>query len=163
MLAIKMTSLSFILSTVEAYFASTTYRKHSGKAITIFLKNEFLRKQQSCAAPLRGTGGEIENLSAVRAEHGEHGVSRLLLLRLLGVAVGALQKAGVRMTDEVCHRLLVHAAVQQRGHEVVAQGVQVVLPRKADGGIDFPQPLGEGVRVDELPMQIGRASCRERV
>jgi SPX domain protein involved in polyphosphate accumulation len=38
MLAIKMTSLSFILSTVEAYFASTTYRKHGGKAITIFLE-----------------------------------------------------------------------------------------------------------------------------
>lgn len=53
-------------------------------------KNEFLRKQQSCAAPRQGTGGEIENLSAVRTEHGAHGVSRLLLLRLLGVAVGAL-------------------------------------------------------------------------
>ena len=54
-------------------------------------ENEFLRKQQSCAAPLRRTGGgEIENLLAVRTEHGEHGVSRLLLLRLLGVAVGAL-------------------------------------------------------------------------
>ena len=54
-------------------------------------KNEFLRKQQSCAVPLRGTGGgEIEDLLAVRAEHGEHGVCRLLLLRLLRVAVGAL-------------------------------------------------------------------------
>ena len=49
-------------------------------------RNEFLRKQQSCAVPLRRTdGGEIEDLSAVRAEHGEHGVSRLLLLRLLGL------------------------------------------------------------------------------
>ena len=83
-------------------------------------KNVFLRKQQSCAVPLRRTGGgEIEELHAVRAEHGEHGVSRLLLLRLLGVAVGTLQKAGIRMTHEVCHRLLVHAAVQKRGHEVV--------------------------------------------
>lgn len=105
--------------------------------------------------PLRRTGGgEIENLSAVRTEHGEHGVCRLLLLRLLGVAVGALQKAGVRMTDEVCYRLLVHAAVQKRCHEVVPQGVQVVLLRKADGGIDFPQPLGEGVRVDELTVFV---------
>ena len=69
--------------------------------------------------PLRRTGGKIENLFAVRAEHGEHGVSRLLLLRLLGVAVGTLQKASVRMTYEVCHRLLVHASVQKRGHEVV--------------------------------------------
>ena len=58
------------------------------------------------------------------------------------------------MADKVCHRLLVHAAVQQRGHEVVPQGVKVVLPRKADGGIDLPQPLGEGVRVDELPLLI---------
>ena len=64
--------------------------------------------------PLQGTGGgEIENLLAVRTEHGEHGVSRLLLLRLLRVAVGALQKAGIRVPHEVCHRLLVHAAVQQ--------------------------------------------------
>jgi hypothetical protein len=36
MLAIKMTSLSFDLGTVEAYFASTTYRKRSGKAILNF-------------------------------------------------------------------------------------------------------------------------------
>ena len=32
----KMTSLSFDLGTVEAYFASTTYRKHGGKAILNF-------------------------------------------------------------------------------------------------------------------------------
>ena len=119
-------------------------------------ENEFLRKQQSCAVLLRRTGsGEIEDLLAVRTEHGEHGVCRLLLLRLLGVAVGTLQKTGVRMTYEVCHRLLVHAAVQKRAHKVVPQGVQVVLPRKADGFIDLPQPLGEGVRVDELTVFIG--------
>ena len=106
--------------------------------------------------PLRRTdGGEIEDLLAVRTEHGAHGVSRLLLLRLLGVAVGALQKAGVRMADKVCHRLLVHAAVQKRAHKVVPQGVEVVLPRKANGLIDLPQPLGEGVRVDELPLLVG--------
>ena len=35
------------------------------------------------------------------------------------------------------------------------QGVQVVLPWKANGGIDLPQPLGEGVRVDELPLLVG--------
>lgn len=125
------------------------------KLSLILRKNEFLRKQQSCAVPRQGTGGgEIEDLLAVRTEHGEHGVSRLLLLRLLGVAVGALQKAGVRMADKVCHRLLVHAAVQKRGHEVVPQGVQVVLQRKADGAIDLPQPLGEGVRVNELPVFV---------
>ena len=59
------------------------------------------------------------------------------------------------MADKVCHRLLVHAAVQQRGHEVVPQSVKVVLPRKADGVIDFSQPLGESVRVDELPLLVG--------
>ena len=59
------------------------------------------------------------------------------------------------MTHEVCHRLLVHAAVQKGRHEVVPQGVKVVLPRKADGVIDLPQPLGEGVRVDELPLLVG--------
>lgn len=127
----------------------------SVKLSLILRKNEFLRKQQSCAAPLRGTGGKIEDLSAVWTEHGEHGVCRLLLLRLLGVAVGALQKASVRMADKVCHRLLVHAAVQKRCHEVVPQGVEVVLPRKANGLIDLPQPLGEGVRVDEMPLLVG--------
>lgn len=71
------------------------------------------------------------------------------------MAVGALQKAGVRMTHEVCHRLLVHAAVQKGCHEVVPQGVKVVLPRKADGVIDLPQPLGEGVRVNELTVLVG--------
>ena len=35
------------------------------------------------------------------------------------------------------------------------QGVEVVLPRKADGVIDFSQPLGESVRVDELPLLVG--------
>ena len=30
----------------------------------------------------------------------------------------------------------------------------MVLPRKADGIIDLPQPLGEGVRVDELPVFV---------
>ena len=127
----------------------------SAKLSQFSWENEFLRKQQSCAVPLRRTGGEIENLSAVRTEHGEHGACRLLLLRLLGVAVGALQKAGVRMAHEVCHRLLVYAAVQKRGHEVVPQGVKMVLPRKADGVIDIPQPLGEGVRVNELTVFVG--------
>ena len=106
--------------------------------------------------PLRRTGGgEIENLLTVRTEHGAHGACCLLLLRLLGVAVGALQKAGIRMTHEVCHRLFVHAAVQKRGHEVVPQGVQVVLPRKTDGVIDLPQPLGEGIQADELSTLAG--------
>ena len=35
------------------------------------------------------------------------------------------------------------------------QSVKVVLPRKADGVIDFSQPLGESVRVDELPLLVG--------
>ncbi len=33
---------------------------------------------------------ELRYMLALRTEHGEHGVCRLLLLRLLGVAVGAL-------------------------------------------------------------------------
>ena len=94
--------------------------------------------------PRQGTGGEIEDLSAVRTEHGEHGVCRLLLLRLLRVAVGALQKASVRVTDEVCHRLLVHAAVQQRGRLEVPQGGTVSFPRQADGVKGLAQPLREG-------------------
>ena len=75
---------------------------------------EFLRNRQSGAVPGFGTGGgKIENTFSVGAEHREHGVSRLLLLLFLRVAVGTLQKAGVRMADDVGYRLLVHATVQE--------------------------------------------------
>lgn len=78
----------------------------------------------------------------VRTEHGEHGVSCLLLLRLLGVAVGALQESRVSMAHQIGDGLLVHAAVEQCSHEVVAQCVKMVFLGEADGLVDLPQPLG---------------------
>ena len=53
------------------------------------------------------------------------------------MAVGALQKTGVTMTGQLRHRLLIDTAVQQRGDEKVAQGVQVILSREAVGGVDL--------------------------
>ena len=70
------------------------------------------------------------------------------------MAVGALQKASVRMAHQIRHRLLVHAGVEQGGHIVVAKRVQMIFLRKSYGRIDFPQPLGERIRVNELPMFV---------
>ena len=128
----------------------------SAKLSFIFGLDEFLRKQQSGAfLPFCASGGQVKELPAIRAQHSEHGGCCLYLLLALRMAVGTFQKAGVRVTDKVCDCLLVHTAVQKRGHEVVPQSVEMVLPRKADGGIDLLQPLGEGVRVDELPLLVG--------
>ena len=94
---------------------------------------EFLRNRQSGAVPdFRTTGGKIENIFSVGPEHCEHGVSRLLLLLFLRMAVGALQKACVRMTDDVGYRLFVHATVQKRCHKIVPQRVEMILLWEAD-------------------------------
>ena len=136
--------------------ANTPYRKQPPKAITTFAKPIFLRKRQSRAPPLCHTRcGQVEDRAAVRAEHRAHCISRLFLLGLLRVAVGTLQESRVAVAHQIGHRLLVHAAVEQRSHEVVAQGVEVVFPGEADGVIDLPQPLGEGVGMDELPVFVG--------
>ena len=70
------------------------------------------------------------------------------------MAVGALQKAGVRMANQICHRLFVHTGVEQGGHEEMPQRVQMRFLRKSNGLIDLPQSFGEGIRVNELPMGI---------
>ena len=99
----------------------------------LFVKMEFLRNRQSGAVPGFGTaGGKIENAFSVGPEHREHGVSRLLLLLFLRMAVGAFQKAGVRMTDDVGYRLFVHATVQERCHKIVPQRVEMILLWEAD-------------------------------
>lgn len=128
----------------------------SAKLPFLFVKMEFLRNRQSGAVPgFRTTGGKIENTFSVGAEHREHGVSRLLLLLFLRMAVGAFQKAGVRMTDDVGYRLFVHATVQERCHKIVPQRVEMILLWEADRLIDFPQTLREGIRVDEPSVLIG--------
>lgn len=136
--------------------ANTPYRKQPPKAITTFANSIFLRNRQSRPPTLFHTRlSQIEDGVAVRTEHRKHSVCRLFLLHLLRVAVGALQEARVTVAHQIGDRLLVHAAVEQRGHEVVAQGVKMVFPGEADGLIDFPQPLGEGIGVDELSVFIG--------
>ena len=128
----------------------------SAKLPFLFVKMEFLRNRQSGAVPGFGTaGGKIENSFSVGAEHREHGVSRLLLLLFLRMAVGAFQKASVRMTDDVGYRLFVHATVQKRCHKIVPQRMEMVLLWETDRLIDFPQTLREGVRVDEPSVLIG--------
>ena len=70
------------------------------------------------------------------------------------MAVGALQKASVRVAHQIRHRLLVHAGVEQRGHEEMPQGVEMIRFWKPNGLVDFPQPLGECIWVNELPMFV---------
>ena len=70
------------------------------------------------------------------------------------MAVGALQEARVRVPYQIRNRLLVHAGVEQGGHIVVPQGVQVIFLRKSNGLIELPQSFGEGIRVNELPAGI---------
>ena len=70
------------------------------------------------------------------------------------MAIGAFQKAGVAMTGQLRHRLLVDAAVQQRGNEEVTQSVQVILSREAVGGVDLPQAFCECVGVNESPVRV---------
>ena len=70
------------------------------------------------------------------------------------MAVGALQKARVRVPYQIRHCLLVHAGVEQGGHIVMAKRVQVIFLWKSNGLLDFPQPFGEGIRVNELPEGI---------
>ncbi len=66
----------------------------------------------------------------------------------------ALQKAGVAVTGQLRHRLLVDATVQQRGDEKVPQGVQMVLGREAVGGIYLPQTFCECIRMNERAIRV---------
>ena len=70
------------------------------------------------------------------------------------MAVGALQKARVRVPYQIRHCLLVHAGVEQGGHIIVPQGVEMILFRKTDGLIDLSQPFGKRIRMNELPVGI---------
>lgn len=95
-----------------------------------------------------------EKHPAAGVQGGEHGRVGVPLTRHLGMAVGALQKAGVSMTGQLRHGLLVDAAVQQGGDEEVTQGVEMILLREADGVVDFSQTFGEGVGVEQLPLLV---------
>ena len=70
------------------------------------------------------------------------------------MAVGALQKAGVRMADQISDGLFVHAGVEQGGHEEMPQRVEMIRFRETNDLVDIPQPLGECIWVNELPMFV---------
>lgn len=95
-----------------------------------------------------------EEKTTFGVQRGEHGCGGLLFAGHLWMAVGALQKAGVTMTGQLRHRLLIDTAVQQGGDKKVPQGVQVIFRREAVGGVDFPQALGECIRMDDRPIRV---------
>lgn len=118
-------------------------------------KNIFYESNNQALRDLAGhAAARLNRDFALRAEHGAHGPGGLLFLLLLRMAVGALQKARVRVPYQIRHCLLVHAGVEQGGHIVMAKRVQVIFLWKSNGLIDFPQPFGEGIRVNELPEGI---------
>ena len=59
------------------------------------------------------------------------------------------QETGISMTGQLCHGLLVYAAVQQSGDEEVTQGVQMVFGVESISGVNLPQALGECIGMDE--------------
>ena len=97
-----------------------------------------------------------EDHTAAGMQRGKHGRGGFQLAGHLRMAIGAFQKAGVAMTGQLRHRLLVDATVQQRGDEEVSQGVQVILGRETVGGVDLPQALRECVGVDECPIRVDK-------
>ena len=72
------------------------------------------------------------------------------------VIVGAFQKAGVAVPSQFRNRLLVHAAVQETGHKVMAERVQVVCLGETVLVVEFPQPLGKGIRVNGFAIAMLR-------
>ena len=83
-----------------------------GKLLISFWSAKILRKQQSSSGGI-GTTATKENILSEL-------VSCSLLELHLRVTVGPLQKAGIPMTGQLSHRLLVHAAVEHSGDEIVA-------------------------------------------
>ena len=88
---VVLTSLSLASVQLRPVCQTHHTERSRQKPSQLFSKPIFLRKRQSRTPPFCHTRrGQVENGTAVRAEYREHGVSRLFLLRLLGVAVGAL-------------------------------------------------------------------------
>ena len=70
------------------------------------------------------------------------------------MAVGSLQEAGVSVTGQLCHRLLVYAVVKHSGHKIVTEGVQMELSRKSVLIIETAEMPRERIRVHQLPSLI---------
>ena len=64
------------------------------------------------------------------------------------MAVGALEKRGVRVAQQISGDLLAGAVFQQVGGEKVPHCVQVVVFGEAVFVVQFTQVAAEGVRVD---------------
>ena len=62
-----------------------------------------------------------------RFQHVLQDERRLLLALQLGMAVGTLQKAGIRMAQQVSRHLFAGIVLQQVGGEEMPQGVQMIL------------------------------------
>ena len=79
------------------------------------------------------------------------------------MAVGALEKRGVRVTQQIGGHLFAGAVFQQVGGEKVPHRVQVVIFGETVAVVQFPQVQAEGVRVEGLPLvgenQIIRADA----
>ena len=78
------------------------------------------------------------------------------------MAVGALQERRIAVTGEVGNCVFVHALVQKRRDEKVAQRVQMVAFRKAQLREKRLQVLTKCIRVDERPIVLRENMLRER-
>ena len=93
---IVLTSLSLASFQLRPVWQTQHTESSRQKPSQIIANTIFLQSRQSRTPPLCHTRcSQVEDGAAVRAEHREHGISCLSLLRLLGVAVGTLQKACV--------------------------------------------------------------------
>ena len=104
----------------------------------------------------------IKQKAVLGMQGGEHGFGSFLLALHLRVAVGALQETGISMTGQLCHGLLVYAAVQQSGDEEVTQGVQMVFGVESISGVNLPQALGECIGMDERAVCVCKQIGTER-
>ena len=86
-----------------------------------------------------------------RLQHRIQQPCRLLLAGVLRMAVGALEKRGVRVAQQISGDLLAGAVFQQVGGEKVPHRVQVVIFREPIAVIQAAQMAAEGIRVNRLP------------
>ena len=70
------------------------------------------------------------------------------------MAVGSLQEAGVSVTGQFCHRLLVYTVVKHSGHKIVTEGVKVELPGKSVLIIEPMKVPGKSIGVHQLTVLV---------
>ncbi len=144
--SLSLTSLQLrpVLQTQHTASGEVKLLKLPAKPIFYESNNQALRDLAGHAA------ARLNSDLALWPEHSTHGSGGLHFLFLMGVAVGALQEARVRVSHQLRHRLLVHAGVEQGGHIVMAERVQVIFLRKSNGLIDFPQRISDERTISRL-------------